>query len=160
MMKLEVVIIIAVWVLSMLILFFIPSHKKRIGFIAFFFKQFITWPIGLLTVELHMIKYPIRCLADVNRTSFLYEYMAFPAVCALFNAYYPEHRGMLFKILYYTAYTSVLTGIEIILEKYTDVIEYISWSARWTFVTLWITFMMTRFFCVWFFRLKTKTRHG
>jgi hypothetical protein len=159
MIKLEVFIIISVWVLSILIMFFIPAAKRRIAHLAFLFKQAITWSVGLPVVEYHLLEYPIRCLADVNRTSITYEFMAFPAACALFNAYYPQQRGKFFRLFYYVAFTSVLTVIEVLLEKYTEVIKYVHWSGWWTFVTIWITFMMTRAFCVWFFRLKPRAQH-
>ncbi|MBP1155573.1 MULTISPECIES: CBO0543 family protein [unclassified Paenibacillus] len=151
-MSLEYIILIVVWVLSFLLIFAIPRDKLRVAMVAFLFKQMITWFLGLVVVELGLLVYPVRCLPEVNRTSFIYEYLAYPMVCAVFNARYPSHRSRWFQLGYYAAYCTVLTLTEVLIEIYTDLIEYIHWNWFWTWSSLFITFFMTRLFCVWFFK--------
>ncbi|MEC0226253.1 CBO0543 family protein [Paenibacillus alba] len=71
-------IIVSVWILSLLLILLIPRQKRRLAMVAFLFKQYITCIFGHAVVELKLLAYPVRELADVSRTSFTYEYMAYP----------------------------------------------------------------------------------
>jgi hypothetical protein len=151
-MRIEYWILIGVWILTIALLFTIPRDKIRLAFTAFLFKQGITWILGLAVVEYGLLAYPVRFFADVNRSSFTYEFFVYPAVCAIFNAYYPYSKSKFNQFLYYAAYCTALTIPEVIIEKYTDLLVYINWSWYWTWISLFVTFAMTRWFCVWFFK--------
>jgi hypothetical protein len=155
-MRIEWWILLLVYIVSTVIIFMIPKRKRRLAVVAFLFKQVITFLIGLVVVELGLLEYPTRLFADINRTSFTYEYYAFPVSCAAFNAWYPNGRSPLIQIGYYVGYTSVLTITEVIIEKYTDLLNYIHWEWYITWITVCVSFFIVRLFCVWFFA-KEKT---
>jgi len=150
-MKIEWWILILVYAVATGILFFIPKNKIRIAVVAFLFKQVITFLIGLLVVELGLIEYPVRSFASINRTSFDYEFYYFPVTCAVFNAWYPTHRSNLIQLGYYVLFSTVLTSFEVIIEKYTELINYIHWDWYISWISIFITFLLVRLFCVWFF---------
>jgi hypothetical protein len=150
-MSLEYLILIGVWLLSVLLLFTIPREKIRLSLVAILFKQAITYLFGLVVVELGLLSYPVREMADINRTSFTYEYLAFPIVCGLFVAFYPSKKGRWYQLGYYVVFSTTLTIIEVLIEKYTDLIRYIHWNGLTTWVTLMVTFYLTKLFCTWFF---------
>lgn len=152
-MRFEWWILIGVYLTATGILLFLPKHKLRLAVVAFLFKQMITFIIGLLVVEWDLIEYPIRLFADVNRTSFTFEYYAFPTVCAAFNVWYPDVRSKLVQAGYYIGYTSLLTIVEVTIERYTELANYIHWEWYVTWVTVCLSFYLTRKFCVWFFKL-------
>lgn len=151
-MRIEWLILLAVWLLAAGLLFIIPKNKYRLALTAFFFTQAITWIFGSLVVEYGLITYPVRLFADASRVSFTYEYFVYPVVAAVFNVFYPYSRSMFTKFLYFSAYCTALTIPEVFIEKYTDLIKYHHWTWYWTWTTLFITFMITRGGCVWFFR--------
>ncbi|MFD1040659.1 CBO0543 family protein [Virgibacillus byunsanensis] len=155
-MILEWTILIFAWILTACLLFIIPKDRKRIAIVAFLFKQAITLLFGLAVVEYNLISYPIRFFSDVNRASFTFEYFAYPTICGIFVSFYPYYRTRLYKLGYYASFCTVLTIPELLLEKYTDVIEYLHWSWYWTWITLFITLMLSRRFCVWFFNGLSK----
>ncbi|WP_342431285.1 CBO0543 family protein [Neobacillus sp. FSL H8-0543] len=150
-MRIEWWILISVYALATGILLFIPKNKIRLAVVAFLFKQVITILFGLVVVELGLLEYPIRLFASVNRTSFTYEYFAFPVVCAAFNVWYPNGRNPVFQIGYYSGVVSVLTAVEVIIEKHTDLINFIHWEWYTSWITICLSFYITRLFCVWFF---------
>ncbi|MFH5185365.1 CBO0543 family protein [Paenibacillus sp. TAB 01] len=121
-------IIVSVWILSLLLILIIPRQKRRLAMVAFLFKQYITCIFGHAVVELQLLAYPVRELADVSRTSFTYEYMAYPMTCAVFNAYYPSHRSGWIQFGYYVLFTTVQTIVEVLLVQYTDLIRYVRWN--------------------------------
>ncbi|WP_239631008.1 CBO0543 family protein [Paenibacillus sp. H1-7] len=140
----------------MLLILIIPRQKHRLAMVAFLFKQYITCIFGHAVVEHKLLAYPVRELADVSRTSFTYEYMAYPMTCAVFNAYYPNHRSGWIQFGYYVLFTTVLTIVEVLLVQYTDLIRYIRWNWFWSWVTIFLTFLMTRAFCVIYFGTMTR----
>ncbi|MCM3569481.1 CBO0543 family protein [Neobacillus mesonae] len=151
-MKLEWGILISVWIITVCMVFIIPKEKRRIALAAFLFKQGVTWLSGLAVVEYHLISYPVRLFSDINRSSFTFEFFVYPVVCGVFNSYYPKSRGNLFKFLYFCIYCTILTVIEIPIEKYTKIINYINWAWYWTWITLFLTFLLTRLYILWFLK--------
>lgn len=151
-MRLEWWILLGVWILTIGLLFLIPKNKIRLAVTAFLFNQAITWIFGLLVVEYGLLSYPVRLFADVNRASFTYEFFAYPSVSAIFNVFYPQTNSMIKKFLYYSTYCTALTVPEVLIEKYTDLLEYHQWTWYWTWITLFLTFLITRWFCMWFFK--------
>lgn len=150
-MRIEWWILLSVYAVATGILLFISKNKIRLAVVAFLFQQVITFLIGLVVVELGLLEYPVRVFASINRTSFTYEYYAFPVICAAFNVWYPNGRSNLIQVGYYVGFSSVLTIIEVIIEKYTDLLEYIHWEWYISWVAIYLALFIGRLFCVWFF---------
>jgi hypothetical protein len=142
------------WVImSILLIKFVPKNKIREAWVIFSFKQFMTWLFGLMVVEKNLISYPSRLFfKKATRSSFTFEYFVYPALCILFNLYYPQKKSKKVKFLYHFAYTSSITVLEIIALKYTKLIKYKNWKWYWTFFTLWITYYLSHIHHQWFFK--------
>lgn len=151
-MRIEWWILLSAYVVGVGLLFLIPKNKIRLAVVAFLFKQVITFLFGLVVVELILIEYPVRLFPSINRTSFTFEYFFFPIVCAIFNVWYPNGRSALTQWGYYVGFSSILTILEVIMEKYTDLIKYVHWEWYYSWITLCLTFYLTRLFCRWFFK--------
>ncbi|MGG2199297.1 MULTISPECIES: CBO0543 family protein [Paenibacillus] len=154
-MMIEYIVLMCVWIISIsMLIFCVPKRKARIAYAGFLFKQTITWIAGLYVVEKGWIVYPVRLFPEQNRSSFTFEYLAFPAVCAVFNVHYPSGRSLPVRIGYYLAYTSVMTLVEAWIEHRLALIDYVHWAWYWTWLTLLLTFYLSRMFCLWFFQAK------
>lgn len=153
-MSLEHYILLCMWlVTTAMLLIFIPKGRIREAIVIFLFKQLITWLIGLMVVELRLIEYPVRIFSYANKTSFYFEFYVYPAICVVFNLHYPKNRRIIRQALYYIYFCTGITIIEVLVEQYTDVVTYLNWHWTVTWVTLFITFYITREFYLWFFRL-------
>ena len=152
----EYIIISFAWIITIVSLIkFVPKDKIREAQVAFLFKQIITWVAGLAVVELGLIEYPVRLFfPHANRASFSFEYFIYPAIGAIFNVNYPKNKSSFGQFMYYFYYCTTMTVIEVIIERYTDVLTYIHWTWYITWITLFITFYITRKYYVWFFKLK------
>ncbi|OGO76870.1 MAG: hypothetical protein A2Y23_07760 [Clostridiales bacterium GWB2_37_7] len=150
----RLLIIIGWTITTVLLLLYVPKARIRQAFVIFMFKQLITWLVGLVVVELRLIEYPVRSFAYASKTSFDFEYFIYPAFCVLFNLYYPEGKSFLKRSLHYIYYCSALTAVEVVVEKYTDILHYVNWAWYTTFITLFLTFFMSRQFYKWFFKIK------
>lgn len=155
-MSVERIILIAVWVLACLaLLIYVPKVRYREAIVIFMFKQVMTWLLGIITVEAGLIEYPVRIFTIAVKTSFTFEYFVYPVICIFFVLYYPEAKGLFREFLHYFYYCSVITAVELVLEKYTDLIKYIHWTWYYTWISLVITFFFSRTFYKWFFKEKS-----
>jgi hypothetical protein len=61
------------------------------------------------------------------------------------------------QLSYFAAYCSIMTLLEVLIGHYTQLIHYIKWTWYWTWISLFLTFYISRLYYVWFFRIKSKT---
>lgn len=147
---LEVIIETFAWILA-IILFYLFGIKVnlRIAIIGFLFMQAITWPSGYIVTEMNLISYPVRFFDYASKSSFTFEYLVFPVVSGLFSVYYPKKSSKLKKITYTFVIVSTLTIAEIILERYTDTVEYLNWTWYLSFITMFISLHVSNFLSYW-----------
>ncbi|WP_078428392.1 CBO0543 family protein [Alkalihalobacterium alkalinitrilicum] len=152
--RLEKNIIISSTVITILLLLvYVPRTKVRQALVSLLFHQVITWYFGLLVVEKGLVQYPYRYyFKKSNKSSFIFEYLIFPALAVLFNLYYPEQQTFLKKSLYYFKYTAVVTFFEIIAVKFTDLIRYKNWAWYWSFMTIGVSYYISHAFYRWFMK--------
>ncbi|HJV45834.1 MAG TPA: CBO0543 family protein [Bacillota bacterium] len=153
-----IILISTIIITSILLWLYIPRSKLLDAHISFLFMQAQTWLLGAIVVELHLIEYPYRFVKYAYRISFVYEYFIYPAISALFNVHFPQKKGWKVKTIYVFSYASVLTVIEVILEKYTYVIKYIHWYWYWTWISLVITLLISYFYYLWFYKKWVKDK--
>lgn len=147
-------ILLITWVsLSFLLVWLVPGDKIREASLIFLFKQLLTWLFGVVVAELGLIQYPVRLFKKAIKTSFDFEFFAYPAICVFFNLFYPFGDSIIVQIAHYALYTTGITVFEVLLERYTNLINYIKWKWYWTWITVFITFMASNFFYRWFFQL-------
>lgn len=154
--KLEKSIEISAWVITFLLLIrYVPKNKIREAHVSFMFKQVVTWLFGLLVVEKNLISYPYRLFfKKANKASFTFEYFVYPALCSLFNLYYPEKRNNRAKLFYYFFHTVGIVIFEIFAVKHTKLIKYKNWTWYWSFLTVWTTYYLSRLYYRWFFKVN------
>lgn len=146
-------IIIGLTITLGLLLVFIPKNKIREAQVGFLGKLVITWLLGLTVVECGLIEYPARLFfREANKTSFEFEFFIYPSICAIFIVNYPEKKSSFGQFMYYFYYCTSLTVIEVIVEKYTNILNYIHWSWYITWISFFITFYVNKKYNDWFFR--------
>jgi hypothetical protein len=141
----------SIWVISFVLLFiFIPKNKVRDAWVSFLFMQFPAWILGLVVVQLGLIEYPSRFFARAVSTSFTFEFLAFPAVSAIYNVYYPLKKALWKKIFYIIIFPTVLVITELIIKDYTDLIKYIHWTWSLSWISITLTLLVSYWFYKWF----------
>jgi hypothetical protein len=85
-----------------------------------------------------LICYPSRFFEYATTANFTFEYFIFPIVSALYNLYYPKKASLLKGVTFTGVIVSILTFNEVILESYTDTIEYLHWEWYWSWVSMFI----------------------
>jgi hypothetical protein len=155
-MLVERTVLITVWVITIIgLIGLVPRNKLREAQLIFLFKQLVTWVTGVLVVEHHLIEYPVREFITAYKGSFSFEFFIYPAVCVIFNLRFPEKKGWIAKTGWYILFPTWMTIIEVIIEKYTRLIDYIHWTWYWTWLTLLVTFFLTRIYYLWFYKTSS-----
>jgi hypothetical protein len=126
--------------------------KIRHGLLAFVYKQAITLLFGLVVAEKGLIKYPVREFKKAYKGSFSFGCFLYPSLCAIFNFYYPENRSRLSQFLYINSHAALLTLVEVVVERYTNLIKYVKWKWYWSYLTMVLTYYSSRLFYRWFFK--------
>lgn len=134
-------------VLLIVIFIFIRVFRQpgiRDWLLIFFMKAYISSFFGIIVVAEGLIDYPVRLLPKYFDNSLMFEYIAFPASCLLYNqtTLKSGHVGIVLQAI---LYSSVMTMVEVALERYTDVIRYHNWMWYHTLLTLIVTFLMVRY---------------
>lgn len=153
-MKLEHMILYIIYACVFISFAFIPKDKRREASIAFSFQQCTTWFLGLIPVQLHLLEYPAREFPQVNGTSFLFEFLAYPVIGVFFCIHYPLTGNRRKKFIYVSGLCTVITILEVIFEKYTDLITYLHWDWYVSWVTIYGTLSLLWAFYKWYFRLN------
>ncbi len=142
----EVILIIV------LLIRFIPKSKLRQAQVGYLFKLVMTWVLGLTVAEYKLIEYPFRLFPHANKASFLFEYFYYPSMCSLFIVNYPKNESSFSQFMYYVYWCSTITFIEVLQEKYTDILIYKHWTWYATWLSLLITFHLSLKYNQWFFK--------
>lgn len=140
----EKLLLLALFLIGSALLFF--SLKKPLfkdWILIFLMSAYLSTFFGVLVVEEKMLQYPIRILSKYFDTNLLYEYFLFPVVCIYF--YQTTYHSRYISIALQCAlYTTALTIIEVLFERYTKLIEYHTWTWMHTFISTFLLMICIR----------------
>jgi hypothetical protein len=155
----EEIIEYSVWLIMIIaLLLFVPKKKLREAQVAYLFMLFLTWGLGLYVVQMGWIKYPVRIIFPrAHNSNFTFEYFAYPSISVLFMLYFPTRKNYITQLGYFVAYCSIMTILEVLIERHTKLILYTGWTWYWTWISLFLTFYLTRLYYVWYFKIKSRT---
>lgn len=139
----------AILITAVLLVFAVDWRYFRDWIAIFLFKVMIDFLWGSPVAKLKLIEYPVRLLPQYYDTSILFEVWVFPVLCILFNQT-TRTKGLVPIIGYALLYSAAITALEYILECYTNLITYVSWTWFTSFYTLLITFLLSRSFIALF----------
>jgi hypothetical protein len=120
------------------------------------FKQDLTLISGLLVVEFGLIQYPIREFQIASATSFSLEYFIYPAVCIVFVLRFPNHKTIWHKIGWFALFPTSMTILELLIERYTKLIDYINWTWYYSWFSMLIFDIITLNYYLWFIKKKDR----
>lgn len=152
----DLIILLTCWALAVVLIFIaVTKETIRGAWVVFMFKQLQTWIMGLTIVEFGLIKYPYRLFFPyAMKSSFSFEYFIYPATCVLFVLRFPVNKSRVIRTLWYLFFPTWMTIVEYILENNTNLIHYIHWTWYYTWLSLLLTFILSRVFYNWFFHRR------
>jgi hypothetical protein len=150
------IILWSFFIIGLILLFFIlrkPIIKERKPIIkdtilVFLLKSYFSTFIGVFVAKEKMIEYPVRFLSKYFDTSIIFESFLYPIMCVYFfqTTYHSKFLGIVVQC---ALYTSALTIIEVLCEKYTNLIKYHTWTWMYSFVTIFLLSLFVRMLIQW-----------
>lgn len=138
---------ILLWTIALinivLLFYFVQKPPIKDWLLVFLLKVFISTSLDQFVVSAGLIEYPVRFFPNYFNTSLLFDYLVFPILCLIYNqtTYHSTVRMILFQAM---VYSGVMTVVEWLLERYTDLVHYVRWDAMTTFFSLLFTFLFVR----------------
>ena len=130
----------------LLIPFAFKREKLKDWLLIFFLKGYISSFIDQIIVKKKKIVYPVRFMSKYFESSILFDYLLFPILCVFYNRT-SENSNLKSILLQPFIYSTPMMILEIILEKYTNLIKYKrDWNWMITYLSLVITFLFVRGF--------------
>lgn len=149
----DMIILWSAWIVTAILLIIFINRKTLLqAILSFLFMQVPTWLFGALVVQGGLIEYPVGILEMAYKASFTFEFFIFPAVSAIFNVHFPKQKSWLVKSIYTLSFPTVITIIEVVLEKHTELIKYVNWTWYLSFISITFTLLISYWFYLWFFK--------
>lgn len=145
-----VTLLISSVVFSILILVRRKNIKK--ASLAAFVAQLFTWPIGLFMTYFEKVEYPFRFFPKAADNSFIHGFVTTPAIFAIYYIHYPKQAKPLWKFVYTIVITAIPASMEVIENKYTNLVHYIAWNGYYTWALGLLVFFILRKYLDWFFK--------
>ncbi|MFZ7946083.1 CBO0543 family protein [Neobacillus sp. 19] len=154
-MRMEFYILIAIWLFTIIaLILFIPRKDRRRGFLAFLMFQAVIWLCDMPSFKLGLLSAPVRELPKATDLPLTIDYFFYPSLFAIFYVHRRVKGSLAFRLTYFFVWISVITLIDIVLERYTDLLEYerITYSGMWIYIVF--LFYVSQACCNWFFKDK------
>jgi hypothetical protein len=126
-----------------LFIFSLRKPPRKDWVLIFFLTSYFTIFFGTIVVRKKMLAYPVNFLNDYFSSSLLYEHLLYPVICIYFyqTSYHSNYLGILLQA---ALYTGALTIVEVLLERYTNLIQYHTWNWHYTFISVYFLMIFVR----------------
>jgi hypothetical protein len=156
-------ILIAISVISLGSILYIPSEKYRLALVSFLAFEATTWASINILVQTGAIAFPIRIFTRATQVGFLQNFMFYPVIFVWFMLLYPSNLHIIRKILHYLFFVSAVVWFIFFISIYTD-LEHFTKGTKLTqlsrlYPSFLLQFGLCHLYVHWFFR-KTKLGKG
>jgi hypothetical protein len=154
----ERILLIAIWLVSIAVtVLFVSKAKRREAALSFLACQCLTWINSLLRVKFHLLVFPVREFPKATDLLVSTEFFMYPLICAFYYIYDPKSSSVFRRFIHLCIWTTGADLVEVLLEKYTNLITYLHFTWYWTWLDFFVLFIVTNVYCNWFFK---KTGNG
>ncbi|AGT32415.1 hypothetical protein M493_10770 [Geobacillus genomosp. 3] len=134
-------LLVAVGVGLLLLSFrFLPARDVWVSFLL---NAYAASFFGSIVAGAGLLEYPVRFFAAYTDNSVIFEYLLYPVVSVYVYATSRRARwpGAAAQC---AGYAAALTALEVVFERYTDLIEYRAWKWEYSLVTMFLLTLAVR----------------
>lgn len=157
-MSIDYIVIILMWVIGILAFIFLtPKNHYRKVLFALLLCQAFVWISSLLHVKFHLLAFPVREFPKATDVLVTTEYFFYPLLSGFYIVFEPKpkhKRSLAIRAVHLSIWTSGLVLIDHLLEKYTNLIEYLHYAWYFTWIDFFCIFAVTNLIYQWFFKDK------
>ena len=157
-MTIERFILIAMVILSIATIFYIPKGQSRKAFLSLLAFQTTTWFVSIVLVQTGALIFPVREFTKATGVVFTTEFFFYPVIFVWFIFLFPHKNGLIYKILHWLIFISISSWSAYFLGKYTNLSEFLKGSSYSNvFNTYWLfalQYLLCFLYIKWFFKKK------
>jgi hypothetical protein len=151
----EYVILVAMWWFGIVgFILFIPQKDRRKGLLAFLLFQAIIWICDMPSFTYGLLSAPVRLLPKATDLSVTINYFFYPVLFSIYYVHNRAKRSRWSRFTYFFVWVSIITLYDVVLERYTDLLEYgrMTWFGMWLYIGF--LFYVSQVGCNWFYKVK------
>lgn len=152
------------WVLAaasiLLLAVFSRRDKPRESLFLFLLAQAVTWPATLFLAYTGEYESPVRLFPKATDGNIIMAFVFIPAVIVAYYWHYPRGKGRSLQIAYTLATAGFSTLVHVAVQKYTDLVVYITLTGYKVWVIGIVTNYILRIYADWYFSQLAKARQG
>ncbi|WHY66805.1 CBO0543 family protein [Neobacillus sp. SuZ13] len=153
-MSVDYIFIMAMWVSGVVAYMFLtPKNQYRKLLFSLLTCQALLWINSLVHVEFNLLAFPVREFPKATDLLITTEYFFYPLLCGLYIAYEPK-RSFKTRLIYLSVWISFITVYDVILVKYTNLVEYVHYAWYFTWIDFFCIFAVTNLIYQWIFKNK------
>ncbi|MFJ8266581.1 CBO0543 family protein [Peribacillus asahii] len=152
-MLMERLILVAMWLFGFVgLILFIPRKNRRKGLFAFMMFQAIIWLCDMPAFKYGLLSAPVREFPKATDLALTINYFFYPALFSIFYVHKKVKGSLWSSFTYFFVWISIITLFDIVIERYTDLLEYglLTWYGMWIYIGF--LFYVSRVCCNWFFK--------
>lgn len=154
-------ILIAITVLSLASILYIPKEQRRKALLAYVAFQATTWLTSITLAQLGSVEYPVREFQAATAVSFVPQFVFYPALFTWFILLFPAGRGWAVQAVHYFLFVSCMVFFIYFTFKYTNLYHF---PGTTDFSMLangywrnFLQFAVCHFYITWFFKRQLPT---
>ena len=154
-MLMERLILVAMWIFGIIGFILFSARKDlRKGFLALMMFQAIIWLCDMPSFKYGLLSAPVREFPKAIDLSITINYFFYPVLFSIFYVHKEVKESRWARFIYFFVWITAITFLDIVLEKYTDLLEYgsITWYGMWIY--LGALFFVSQVCCNWFYKDK------
>ncbi|HET7580204.1 MAG TPA: CBO0543 family protein [Bacillales bacterium] len=128
-----------------LFLYSLRKPPRKDWLLAFFITSYCSSILRVIVVEKHLLDYPVGLFEKYFHTSPLYEFLLLPVV-SIYYYQFTYRSGWVAMFVTGLVAASALTCTEVIFEKYTPFVHYITWTWQASFLSIFLLLFAIRVF--------------
>lgn len=134
------------------------KDKSRESLFLFLAAQAVSWPLTILLVFVGSMESPVRLFPKATDSNFIIPFAFFPAVFVAYYFHYPCNKSRILQIAYTLAVTGGSALVHVTVQKYTNLLLYITYSGYKAWPMLVISFYVIRIYADWYLGQLAKAR--
>ena len=160
-MPIEKFIFIAIAVMSIASLIYIPKEEVRKALLSFLIFQTTTWATSIALVEKGTIIYPVKEFTKAANVNFTPQFLLYPTIFMWFILLFPKNKNILMKIIHYGIFVSIMVWFIFFTSKYTNISVFpnsTDYSAiKNGYIRNFLQFAFSHLYITWFFNKEKST---
>lgn len=160
-MRMEHFILLLMWLFGFIgFILFVPKKDWRKGFLAFMMFHAIIWLCDMPAFKYDLLRAPVRELPKAADLPLTIDYFFYPVLFSIFYVHRRVNGSPGSRITYFLVWVSAASLLDIVIERYTDLLEYefLTWYGMWMYIGF--LFYISQVCCNWFFKDKAKFLGG